>query len=503
VEVEKIRVIEAASSDRLEWADGWLIFAELPKKSRKLPDLKAMPAALFKNLATFHERNDKEISAGHHFTFDNRADQRVCCSFLPEKAEAHWYLKHSRESYERLKEAHCRHLAIDVRNLDAHVALAVDAAVSAVLAAHHRDPSYAKKPEKPSPHPKLTIVCNKSQLPACKAAAADAALLAAGTNFVRYLTKQAANDLNCKSYVELTKKIAAERGLEHQKWDVAQLKKMGAGAFLAVCQGSPHPDAAIVRLTYQPKKSEKSTPERHLALVGKGVVYDTGGINVKPANYMYGMQTDMGGSAIALALVQLAAIQQWPIKVSAYLAIAQNDIGPNSYKPNDIVHSLTGKSIEIIHTDAEGRMMLSDTLTLASREKPNCIVDFATLTGSCVRAIGDRYSGGFTNRSKYAQEIIEAGVTSGERVWPFPLDTDFGEPLKSDIADIKQCRLSGGPDHIEAAYFLNQFIENDVDWIHIDLAAFDCEGGLAHVADKFTGFGVRFGNHLAKRLMQL
>jgi leucyl aminopeptidase len=500
MEVEKILITEAKSSDRLEWADGWMVIVAVHKKSKQLPEISSVPGALHKHLSAFHQRSGEDCKAGYQFATDINPQQRVSLCVLPEKRQAYWALKYFREAYASLKTAHCKHIAIDVRGLTEDHTLAVNGAVSAVIAAHHRDPKYAKKPEKTPAKPKISIVCRKDQIDACKESADQAAHITAQTNFVRYLTKQAGNDLDSKNYVALAHQTAKDLGLGWKKWDTAELKKLGAGAFLAVCQGSVHQDAAIVRLTYDAKATSKAEAPPHIAIVGKGVVYDTGGVNIKPANYMHGMHSDMGGSAVALALVKLAAAQKWPVSVSAYLAIAENNVGPDAYKPNDVVHSIIGKTIEVIHTDAEGRMMLSDTLTLASREKPKMILDFATLTGSCVRAIGDKYSGAFTNHPPYVDEIIAAGVASGERVWPFPLDEDYGEVLKSDIADIKQCRLSGGPDHIEAAWFLKQFIENDVPWVHIDLSSFDSEGGLAHVEDKYTGFGVRFGERLIKQL---
>jgi leucyl aminopeptidase len=208
----------------------------------------------------------------------------------------------------------------------------------------------------------------------------------------------------------------------------------------------------------------------------------------------------MAGSAVAYALVRLAAREKWPFAVTAYLAIADNLTGAKAYRPNDVVTAMSGRTIEIVHTDAEGRMVLADTLHLASKDKPDLILDFATLTGACVGAIGTNYSGAFTNRPDYHAAIIASGKSSGERVWPFPIDEDYGDCLKSDTADVKQCRLTGGSDHIEAAVFLRSFLETDLPWIHIDLAAADHAGGLAHVDTEATGFGVRFAAELVQKL---
>lgn len=146
-------------------------------------------------------------------------------------------------------------------------------------------------------------------------------------------------------------------------------------------------------------------------------------------------------------------------------------------------------------------MVLADTLAIASEEKPNLIVDFATLTGACIRAIGTTYSGAFTNQASnlWHEAIIAAGKSSGERVWTFPMDKDFGEPLESTFADIKQCRLTGGVDHIEAANFLGEFVGDEIPWVHVDLSAVENDGGLAHIGDKFTGFGVGFAARFLKQ----
>ena len=182
------------------------------------------------------------------------------------------------------------------------------------------------------------------------------------------------------------------------------------------------------------------------------------------------------------------------------LALAQNHIGPNAYKQNDVVKAANGTSIEIVHTDAEGRMVLADTLTLASRQKPRLILDFATLTGACVGALSTRLSGAVTNRLDYVPPIIAAGFESGERVWPFPLEKDFDKALKSDIADVKQCTPDSEADQILAASFLKRFIEHDTPWVHVDLSAGNHKGGLAHVPSDVTGFGVRFALSLLENL---
>lgn len=317
----------------------------------------------------------------------------------------------------------------------------------------------------------------------------------AGNTLCRQLTISPPNELTPTIYREKVASLAKTHGWKHEEFDMPTLKKMGAGAFYAVGQGSEPQDAAIVHLTYSPKEAKK-----HVALVGKGICFDTGGHNIKPAKYMQGMHEDMNGSAVTLGILLAATLQQLPVKIDCWLAIAQNHIGPLAYKQNDVVTALNGMTIEIVHTDAEGRMVLADTLTLASREKPDVILDFATLTGSMLSALGDRMSGVISNRQELICNALEAGNASGERVVSFPYDDDYESDLDSDIADIKQCTLEGGADHIHAARFLGKFIENDVAWLHTDLSSANRKDGLGAVQADSNGFGVGFGLDLIRNL---
>ncbi|MES2182250.1 MAG: leucyl aminopeptidase family protein [Pseudomonadota bacterium] len=318
----------------------------------------------------------------------------------------------------------------------------------------------------------------------------------AGNALCRQLTITPPNDLTPAIYRKKVADLAKEHGWKHREFDMATLKTMGAGAFYAVGQGSEPQDAAIVHLSYEPKEASK-----HIALVGKGICFDTGGHNLKPAKYMQGMHEDMNGSAVALGILLAATQQKLPFKLDCWLAIAQNHIGPKAYKQNDVVTALNGTTIEIVHTDAEGRMVLADTLTLASREKPDVILDFATLTGSMLAALGDRMSGIISNRTALADQAVIAGAAAGERIVAFPYDDDYESDLDSDIADIKQCTLDGDADHIHAARFLGKFIENDVAWIHTDLSAANREDGLGAVQSDASGFGVGFGLEMLKTLL--
>jgi leucyl aminopeptidase len=307
---------------------------------------------------------------------------------------------------------------------------------------------------------------------------------AEGNVLCRELTVLPPNELTPTTYRERIKRLAQEYGWRREEFSYAQLKTMGAGAFCAVAQGSATQDAAVVHLKYAHPRAAQN-----VALVGKGICFDTGGHNLKTARYMYTMHEDMNGSAVALGTLLAATRMQLPVNIDCWLAISRNDISPRAYHQNEVVRALNGTTIEVMHTDAEGRMVLADTLTLAARGKPNLIVDFATLTGSMHVALGDRYSGIFATSDELVAQAVAAGRAAGERVCAFPQDEDYDSALDSKIADVKQCTLEGEADHILAARFLKRFV-GSVPWIHVDLSASSTKGGLGAVASDTTGFGV-------------
>lgn len=314
---------------------------------------------------------------------------------------------------------------------------------------------------------------------------------ALGNNVARWFTALPPNVLTASAYRNAIERLAKAHRISSRFLGERDLRKLGAGAFLAVARGNATRDAGIMHLRYRPKGQTRVALARAaLALVGKGVLFDTGGTNLKPFLGMLDMHTDMAGSAVALGTLLALAELEAPYGVDAWLAITENRLSPDAYKSQDVVTAANGTTIQVIHTDAEGRMVLADTLALAAREKPSVIIDYATLTGACVAALTERYSGVFSNRSAANALMQEAGVRSGERVWPFPMDEDYDELLKSDVADIKQCTVENAGDHILGARFLSRFVPNTVPWMHVDLSAGQHKGGLAHIPTDITGFGV-------------
>jgi leucyl aminopeptidase len=319
--------------------------------------------------------------------------------------------------------------------------------------------------------------------------------VARGTNLARWLTALPPNILDSRGYHRAIAELARNHGLGFEWLDEQALRRLGANAFLAVSAANEQRVAGIAHLKYRPAR-RKAARSPDIALVGKGILFDTGGVNLKPHRSMLDMHTDMGGSAVALATLIALAELRAPLAADAWLAITENNIGPKAYRPQEVVRAVNGVTIQIIHTDAEGRMVLADTLALAARTKPKFMIDFATLTGAAVYALTERMSGVFTNRPALVQRLVEAGRASGERVWNFPFDADYDSDLESKVADIVQCAVDGKGDHILAARFLSRFVPEDIPWVHVDLASSTRSGGLGHINTEVTGFGVRYALEL-------
>jgi leucyl aminopeptidase len=364
-----------------------------------------------------------------------------------------------------------------------------EAFVAALLAATASMPTLKSKPAPPAALARITLLRPGRALDLSRSVAIDR-----GNHVARWLTLLPPNVLDCVSYRRALEKFARTQKWTAKFYDERALGKLGAGAFLAVARANEHRGAGILHLRYRASAGTRSTAR--LALVGKGICFDTGGINLKTHKGMYHMHEDMQGSAVAVGTLLALSALDVPYDIDCWLALTENEIGPRAYRPQEVVRAANGVTIQVAHSDAEGRMALADTLVLASREEPDLIIDFATLTGACVTALTERFSGAFTNRAEWRTALELAGRHSGERVWPFPMDEDFDHDLESSVADILQCTPDSKGDHIFAARFLNRFVPHDIPWIHLDLAASNRSGGLAHIPTDFTGFGVRYATHL-------
>lgn len=280
--------------------------------------------------------------------------------------------------------------------------------------------------------------------------------------------------------------------------DEKAMIKYGMNALLGVGQGS-HKESRLVTIQYNGNSNKDADP---LAFVGKGVTFDTGGISLKPSRNMWDMKYDMAGSAAVVGALYSLAAQGLPVNAVGVVGLVENAISGNAQRPSDVVYSMSGQSIEVLNTDAEGRLVLADALYYVQQEfKPKLVVDLATLTGAVVVALGDQYAGLFSNNDSLAQDIINAGDSVHEQVWRFPLTEEYNKQMDSDIADMKNISLSGtGADSITAAQLLQRFINKEQAWAHIDIAgvAWNKEGS-AICPKGATGFGVRLLNELAKQ----
>jgi leucyl aminopeptidase len=361
----------------------------------------------------------------------------------------------------------------------------LDALLSATLAQAFALPTFRSSPAH-ARHIKRIVLASDIELDIAHATA-----IARGNNLVRWLTALPPNKLDAPAYRDIIGALAKQHGVKMRWLDERELQRLGANAFLAVSAGNAARVAGIAHLEYRPP-SARGNARPDVALIGKGILFDTGGTNLKAHRSMLDMHVDMSGSAVALAsLIALVELQA-PIAADAWLAITENRIGPTAYKPQDVVTAANGVTIQVIHTDAEGRMALADALALAGRAKPRLMIDYATLTGTCVYALTERMSGVFTNQPALLEPLLAAGRSSGERVWNFPFDEDYDSDIESKVADVMQCAVEGKGDQILAARFLSRFVPEGTAWAHVDLASAVRSGGLGHINTDITGFGVRY-----------
>ena len=289
-------------------------------------------------------------------------------------------------------------------------------------------------------------------------------IVAEAQNFARALVNEPANLLTPNKVAEAARSMASEYGLECQVLDSERMELLGMGALLGVARGSAEPPALVV-IRYRPREGKSTS---HLGLVGKGVTFDSGGISIKPADGMEKMKYDMARGAAMLGAMRAIAQLKPAIAVTAFIPCVENMPGSRAQRPGDIVTAMSGKTIEVINTDAEGRLILADALTYARKQGCTHLVDAATLTGAVVVALGHLNVGLFSNDDGMRERVLGAAKSAGERMWPMPLEDDYKDYLKSAFADLANVggRWGGA---ITAAMFLKEFAE-DTPWVHLDIA---------------------------------
>jgi leucyl aminopeptidase len=343
---------------------------------------------------------------------------------------------------------------------------------------------------------RLTIAVN--DVAAAKKAYAGLEAVADGIFLARDLVNEPPNILYPVEFARRAKALT-RLGLKVEILGEAQMKKLGFGALLGVGQGSARESQLVVmQWNGGPKGKKKSGAP--IAFVGKGVCFDSGGLSIKPGAGMMGMKGDMAGAAAVTGAMMALATRKAKVNAVGVIGLVENMPGGDAVRPDDVLKSLSGQMIEVLNTDAEGRLVLADALTYTQRRfKPKFVIDLATLTGAIVQALGFEHAGVFANDDKLAERLTTAGLYTGERVWRLPLDPAYDKMIRSKIADVKNI---GGPNSgsITAAQFLKRFIENDTPWAHLDIAGVAWQDGeqKALAPSWGTGWGVRLLNRLVK-----
>ena len=313
-----------------------------------------------------------------------------------------------------------------------------------------------------------------------------------GIKFTKDLVSEPGNILHPDEYAKRLKQLT-KFGLKVVIYDEKKLRKLKMNALLGVGQGSIR-GSYLVTLEWNGLKKNK----KPLAFVGKGVCFDTGGISLKPAKFMEDMTYDMAGSAVVVGLMKNLALRKAKVNAVGVVGLVENMPGGNAQRPGDIVKSFSGKTIEILNTDAEGRLVLADALSFTEKKfKPQFIIDLATLTGAIIVSLGSEYGGLFSNNDKLSKQIFDCGEKVDEKVWRMPLHKNYDKLINSKNADMQNINYVGGAGSTTAAQFLQRFILNKTPWAHLDIAgmAFSKYGGALNSGGA-TGFGVRLLNKL-------
>ncbi|MET7477871.1 leucyl aminopeptidase [Streptomyces sp. NPDC005648] len=344
----------------------------------------------------------------------------------------------------------------------------------------------AKAKNGKGPLGEAALLGGKPRDAAHKAALARATAVSEELNRARDLINMPPNDLDPEAFAGIAQAAAKEHGIKVQVLDVKALEKGGYGGILGVGAGSAS-GPRLVKLSYTSSKAKK-----HLALVGKGITYDSGGISLKPAGHNETMKCDMSGAAAVFAAVVAAARLGLEVNVTGWLALAENMPSGSATRPGDVLRMYSGKTVEVLNTDAEGRLVLADALWAASQEKPDAIVDVATLTGAMMLALGSRTFGIMANDDAFRSAVHEAAEEVGEPAWPMPLPEHLRKGMDSPTADIANMgeRMGGG---LVAGLFLREFVGEGITWAHLDIAgpAFNEGGAWGYTPKGGTGTAVR------------
>jgi leucyl aminopeptidase len=352
---------------------------------------------------------------------------------------------------------------------------------------------YLAKKERRAP---VLLVTDTSRAPALRQALSDRAKLYECVNFARDVLNEPPNTIKPPSLARAFQEMGRDSGLKITVWDDKRLADENCGGILGVGQGSQAKPRLVIG-EHQPRGAVK-----HLCLVGKGVTFDTGGYGLKPADAQVGMKYDMGGAAMVFGAACAIARLAIPLRVTVFTPLVENMVSGEAYHTTSILTTRTGRTVEVQHTDAEGRLILTDALALAAEAKPDWIVDAATLTGACVVALGEDIAGLYGTDPSFTRNLLDAGAAEGERFWELPLHRPYGDQLKATVADCRNVGNRWGGS-ITAALFLKEWVPGRIKWIHCDIAGPGTkEEPLDHLGKGAKGFGVKALTALARRLAE-
>jgi leucyl aminopeptidase len=352
----------------------------------------------------------------------------------------------------------------------------------------HLDTAIYASGKEASEFERISILCGEDNIAELESAIRIGQVFAQSVNLARNLGNEPSNVMTPSELALRAEEMAAREGLSFEAMEEDQMKHLGMGALLGVSRGSAEP-ARLIVIGYN-LESDAAANGETIALIGKGITFDSGGISIKPATRMDEMKFDMGGGAAVIGAMQAIARLRPAASVIGVIPASENLPSGRALKPGDVLRSLSGKTIEVIDTDAEGRLVLADAITYAIGRGAKCIIDAATLTGACVVALGDVRAGVIGTDQKLIDSLIAVGDDCGERIWQLPLDKDYGLLMRSDIADMKNVgnRTAGA---ITAASFLKHFT-GDIPWAHLDIAGTAwLEEAKPYMAKGATGFGTR------------
>ena len=390
---------------------------------------------------------------------------------------------------ETWKRASIGNALLDAVPTDGDRPAAAQAAAEGTLLASYRFGRYKKEPASSATKLESVVVVAKGGKRVRDAVERGVAI-AEAVALARDLVNTPAGDLTPPIFADLAVEVAERSGITAEVTNEKQAAKLGLGGLLGVGKGSENPPR-MVKLTYEPPAGARV--RGHLALVGKGITFDSGGLTIKPGEGMMTMKIDMGGAAAVLAAMSVLPALAPAVRVTGYLCMAENMVSGRAIRPGDVLRISNGTTVEVLNTDAEGRLVLADGLSLAASAEPraDAIIDLATLTGACVVALGPRIAGLMGNNDALLEQVRSAADRAGEKVWPLPLPAEYRRDLESEVADLKNVASGRMGGALHAGLFLQEFVDGRP-WVHVDIAGpARFESDDAYVPKGGSGFGVR------------